>query len=73
MNHYTFRNRAESLMIAYMDYLPTCSTMEQRMKLLKEINILSEMIVEINMMPAGLVKCQRQEYHETIESKINEL
>jgi len=72
MNHFTFRNKAESLMMRYMNYLSECSTIGLRMQLLEEINKLSDIIVKIDNMPAASAKNEVESYWITIESKINE-
>jgi len=72
MNYNTFRNRAESQMILYMNYLPSCTTIGCRMQLLEEINRLADFINEVDNMPAAKAKTDLLTYYETVESKLNE-
>ena len=72
MNHNTFRNKVESLMMIYMDYLSTCGNISLRMQLLEEINKLSDIIIKIDNMTAASAKNEIESYWITIESKINE-
>jgi len=72
MNHFTFRSRVESLMVNYMNYLSSCGDLASRMQILEEINKLSEIITQIDNMPAALAKTDVVSYLITLESKINE-
>lgn len=73
MNHITFRDKAEKVMVMYMNELPSCITISQRMMLLEEINKLSETIKTIDDMPFSLARREVISYWVTIESKLNEL
>jgi len=71
MNHITVRNRAQSQLLAYMDFLPYCTTWEDRMKLLDEIQKLSDFVKKVDDMPTGLAKAKVINYWLVIESDIN--
>ena len=72
MNYNTSRNRAESQMLYYMDFLPSCGTIESRMQLLEEINKLADFINEVDNMPAAKAKTEILTYWEVFESNLNE-
>lgn len=48
MNHTTCRHQIEKQMLLYIDFLPHCETIAQKLKLLDEINLQRAMIAEID-------------------------
>jgi len=71
MNYATYRARIFVQMELYVEFIPHCENLPYKLKLIEQVQYLSEVIASIDLMPYSFAKNDMASYYVTFESKIN--